>query len=202
MTVLTYRAGVKKTKIVAPDRGAQRTWSWPIHLVPETWSQQNRISKFSSDPVETGRTRTSLRMFVMSFLGPVTTLDNHLVRPQDLEIETHLFNGAYPAPDRTLQPRWFRGAPRRAASRRGRSTAGTRDVDARGCDRQGPGIGSSSVDQASRKRLASPNHQRCAGERRQSRPLTHRFGPATYVQLASEGARARSAGLPSAIASR
>jgi sulfate transport system ATP-binding protein len=36
-------------------------------------------------------------MFVMSFLGPVTTLDNHLVRPQDLEIETHLFNGAYPA---------------------------------------------------------------------------------------------------------
>ena len=96
MTVLTNRAGVKKTKIVAPDRGAQPTWSWPTHLVPETWSQQNRISKFSSDPVETGRTRTSLRMFVMSFLGPVTTLDNHLVRPHDLEIETHLFNGAYP----------------------------------------------------------------------------------------------------------
>ena len=96
MTVLTNRAGVKKTKIVAPDRGAQPTWSWPTHLVPETWSQQNRISKFSSDPVETGRTRTSLRMFVMSFLGPVTTLDNHLVRRHDLEIETHLFNGAYP----------------------------------------------------------------------------------------------------------
>ena len=35
-------------------------------------------------------------MFVMSFLGPVTTLDNHLVCPHDLEIETHLFNGAYP----------------------------------------------------------------------------------------------------------
>src|SRR5215204_6548235 len=27
--------------------------------------------------------------FVMSFLGPVTTLDGHLVRPHDLEIETH-----------------------------------------------------------------------------------------------------------------
>ena len=25
----------------------------------------------------------------MSFLGPVTTLDGHLVRPHDLEIETH-----------------------------------------------------------------------------------------------------------------
>ena len=34
--------------------------------------------------------------FVMSFLGPVTTLDNHLVRPHDLEIETHPFEGAYP----------------------------------------------------------------------------------------------------------
>jgi sulfate/thiosulfate transport system ATP-binding protein len=33
--------------------------------------------------------------FVMSFLGPVTTLDNHLVRPHDLEIETHPFEGAY-----------------------------------------------------------------------------------------------------------
>ena len=33
MTVLTNRAGVKKTKIVAPDRGAQPTWSWPTHLV-------------------------------------------------------------------------------------------------------------------------------------------------------------------------
>jgi sulfate transport system ATP-binding protein len=32
----------------------------------------------------------------MSFLGPVTTLDNHLVRPHDLEIETHPFEGAYP----------------------------------------------------------------------------------------------------------
>ena len=29
--------------------------------------------------------------FVMSFLGPVTTLDGHLVRPHDLEIETHPF---------------------------------------------------------------------------------------------------------------
>jgi sulfate transport system ATP-binding protein len=34
--------------------------------------------------------------FVMSFLGPVTTLDNHLVRPHDLEIETHPLKGAYP----------------------------------------------------------------------------------------------------------
>ena len=34
--------------------------------------------------------------FVMSFLGPVTTLDDHLVRPHDLEIETHPFADAYP----------------------------------------------------------------------------------------------------------
>jgi len=34
--------------------------------------------------------------FVMSFLGPVTTLDGHLVRPHDLEIETHVFDGAHP----------------------------------------------------------------------------------------------------------
>ena len=34
--------------------------------------------------------------FVMSFLGPVTTLDGHLVRPHDLEIETHPFADAYP----------------------------------------------------------------------------------------------------------
>ena len=33
--------------------------------------------------------------FVMSFLGPVTTLDGHLVRPHDLEIETHPFSKAY-----------------------------------------------------------------------------------------------------------
>jgi sulfate/thiosulfate transport system ATP-binding protein len=33
--------------------------------------------------------------FVMSFLGPVTTLDQHLVRPHDLEIETHPFDSAY-----------------------------------------------------------------------------------------------------------
>jgi sulfate transport system ATP-binding protein len=33
--------------------------------------------------------------FVMSFLGPVTTLDGHLVRPHDLEIETHPFSDAY-----------------------------------------------------------------------------------------------------------
>ena len=32
----------------------------------------------------------------MSFLGPVTTLDGHLVRPHDLEIETHPFDDAYP----------------------------------------------------------------------------------------------------------
>jgi sulfate transport system ATP-binding protein len=32
----------------------------------------------------------------MSFLGPVTTLDGHLVRPHDLEIETHPFDHAYP----------------------------------------------------------------------------------------------------------
>ena len=32
----------------------------------------------------------------MSFLGPVTTLDGHLVRPHDLEIETHPFADAYP----------------------------------------------------------------------------------------------------------
>jgi sulfate/thiosulfate transport system ATP-binding protein len=32
--------------------------------------------------------------FVMSFLGPVTTLNGHLVRPHDLEIETHPFNNA------------------------------------------------------------------------------------------------------------
>jgi sulfate/thiosulfate transport system ATP-binding protein len=34
--------------------------------------------------------------FVMSFLGPVTTLNGHLVRPHDLEIETHPFDDAYP----------------------------------------------------------------------------------------------------------
>jgi sulfate/thiosulfate transport system ATP-binding protein len=34
--------------------------------------------------------------FVMSFLGPVTTLDGHLVRPHDLELETHPFGDAYP----------------------------------------------------------------------------------------------------------
>jgi sulfate transport system ATP-binding protein len=34
--------------------------------------------------------------FVMSFLGPVTTLNGHLVRPHDLEIETYPFGGAYP----------------------------------------------------------------------------------------------------------
>ena len=34
--------------------------------------------------------------FVMSFLGPVTTLNGHLVRPHDLEIETHPFDNAYP----------------------------------------------------------------------------------------------------------
>jgi sulfate/thiosulfate transport system ATP-binding protein len=33
--------------------------------------------------------------FVMSFLGPVTTLDGHLVRPHDLEIQTHSFGDAY-----------------------------------------------------------------------------------------------------------
>jgi sulfate/thiosulfate transport system ATP-binding protein len=33
--------------------------------------------------------------FVMSFLGPVTTLDRHLVRPHDLEIETHPYDGAF-----------------------------------------------------------------------------------------------------------
>jgi sulfate transport system ATP-binding protein len=32
--------------------------------------------------------------FVMSFLGPVTTLSGHLVRPHDLEIETHPYAGA------------------------------------------------------------------------------------------------------------
>ena len=32
--------------------------------------------------------------FVMSFLGPVTTLNGHLVRPHDLEIETRPFDGA------------------------------------------------------------------------------------------------------------
>jgi sulfate transport system ATP-binding protein len=31
----------------------------------------------------------------MSFLGPVTSLDNQLVRPHDLEIETHPFDKAY-----------------------------------------------------------------------------------------------------------
>jgi sulfate/thiosulfate transport system ATP-binding protein len=34
--------------------------------------------------------------FVMSFLGPVTTLDGHLVRPHDLGIETHPFDSAHP----------------------------------------------------------------------------------------------------------
>ena len=34
--------------------------------------------------------------FVMSFLGPVTTLNGHLVRPHDLEIETHPFENACP----------------------------------------------------------------------------------------------------------
>jgi sulfate/thiosulfate transport system ATP-binding protein len=34
--------------------------------------------------------------FVMSFLGPVTTLDGHLVRPHDLELATHSFEAATP----------------------------------------------------------------------------------------------------------
>jgi len=34
--------------------------------------------------------------FVMSFLGPVTTLQGHLVRPHDLEVETHPFGDAVP----------------------------------------------------------------------------------------------------------
>jgi sulfate transport system ATP-binding protein len=34
--------------------------------------------------------------FVMSFLGPVTTLQGHLVRPHDLEVETHSFGAAVP----------------------------------------------------------------------------------------------------------
>jgi sulfate transport system ATP-binding protein len=33
--------------------------------------------------------------FVMGFLGPVTTLDGHLVRPHDIEIETSPFDGAF-----------------------------------------------------------------------------------------------------------
>ncbi len=33
--------------------------------------------------------------FVMSFLGPVTSLNGHLVRPHDLEIETHPYEGAF-----------------------------------------------------------------------------------------------------------
>jgi sulfate transport system ATP-binding protein len=33
--------------------------------------------------------------FVMSFLGPVTTLDQHLLHPHDLEIETHRFDSAH-----------------------------------------------------------------------------------------------------------
>ncbi len=33
--------------------------------------------------------------FVMSFLGPVTMLNGHLVRPHDLEIETHPFDNAH-----------------------------------------------------------------------------------------------------------
>ena len=32
--------------------------------------------------------------FVMGFLGPVTTMSGHLVRPHDLEIETHPYEGA------------------------------------------------------------------------------------------------------------
>ena len=32
--------------------------------------------------------------FAMSFLGPVTTLSGHLVRPHDLEVETHPYEGA------------------------------------------------------------------------------------------------------------
>ncbi|GAA3577668.1 sulfate ABC transporter ATP-binding protein [Microlunatus spumicola] len=32
--------------------------------------------------------------FVMSFLGPVTTLQGHLIRPHDLEVETHPFGDA------------------------------------------------------------------------------------------------------------
>jgi sulfate transport system ATP-binding protein len=33
--------------------------------------------------------------FVMSFLGPVTSLDGNLVRPHDLEIENHPYDGAH-----------------------------------------------------------------------------------------------------------
>jgi sulfate transport system ATP-binding protein len=68
------------------------------------------ISIFSSGPVEIGDYSSRVEQvgppdelydhpnseFVMSFLGPVTTLDNHLVRPHDVEIETHPFDKAYP----------------------------------------------------------------------------------------------------------
>ena len=49
--------------------------------------------------------------FVMSFLGPVTTLDGHLVRPHDLVIETHPFDNGVSRPDRALQSGRLRGAP-------------------------------------------------------------------------------------------
>ena len=53
-----------------------------------------------------------------------------------------------------------------------------------------------------RTRSAGTPGTRAGGREGGGLDLSRRFGPATYVQLASEGARARSAGLPSAIASR
>ena len=96
--------------------------------------------------------------FVMSFLGPVTTLDGHLVRPHDLEIETHPFADAYPGSHRALQPRRLRGATRRPADRGRSGAAGACHSDSRGGDRQGTGNRDAGVDYTGGWRLPGSDH--------------------------------------------
>src|SRR4029453_17457514 len=98
--------------------------------------------------------------FVMSFLGPVTTLDGHLVRPHDLEIETH------PC-----------GAAR------------ARHPDSRGCDRQGIATGNAGVADPGGGRLPGPDQYPRNVWGRQPRPLTRRLGPATYFHPVDDQAR-------------
>jgi hypothetical protein len=141
LTVLTNRAGVKKTKIVAPDRGAQPTWSWPTHLV-----SRNMVSDipFALPTIVAG-------LVLLSLYGPSSLLGVNWANTRVAVFLAFLFV-TLPFIVRTR-------------------SAGTPGTRAGG--REGGGL-----------------------------DLSPRFGPATYVQLASEGARARSAGLPSAIASR
>jgi hypothetical protein len=109
--------------------------------------------------------------FVMSFLGPVTTLQGHLVRPHDLEVETHPFGGARPG--RASDARGLRGAP----GRTGPGRAGDRAGHAHPCRRrpQGAHRGQRRVDPPGPGRLPGPGHRPGAGRgrARAGRPRRH-----------------------------